>query len=141
MKILLAADGSPYTQRAAQFLAGYVAEFTKKPEVFLLNVHPRLPYPGAAAAAGRAAVEGYQKEESEKALQVARTVLDKAGVGYKAEWMEGDAAESIRDYAAKVGADMIVMGSHGHGSFLNLTLGSVATKVLAAAKQPVLIVR
>ena len=141
MKILLAADGSEYTQRAARFLAGHVAEFAKKPEVFLLHVHPRMPYPGAAAAAGRSAVESYQKEECEKALTVARTVLDQAGVAYQAEWMQGDVAECIRDYANKVGADMIVMGSHGHGSFLNLALGSVASKVLAAAKQPVLIVR
>jgi nucleotide-binding universal stress UspA family protein len=141
MKILLAADGSEYTQRAAQFLAGHVAELSRKPEVFLLHVHPRMPYPGAAAAAGRGAVESYQKEQCEKALQVARAVLDGAGVGYQAEWMEGDVAECIRDYAKKIGAEMIVMGSHGHGSFLSLALGSVASKVLAATKQPVLIVR
>jgi len=36
---------------------------------------------------------------------------------------------------------MIVMGSHGHGALQNLVMGSVATKVLAVTKVPVLIVR
>jgi nucleotide-binding universal stress UspA family protein len=33
------------------------------------------------------------------------------------------------------------MGSHGHGAVANLVLGSVATKVIAACKTPVLLVR
>ena len=38
-------------------------------------------------------------------------------------------------------ADLIVMGSHGHGSLTNLVMGSVATKVMAHCKTPVLLVR
>ena len=37
--------------------------------------------------------------------------------------------------------DMVVMGSHGRGAFSGLFLGSVARKVLAACKVPVLLVR
>jgi nucleotide-binding universal stress UspA family protein len=33
------------------------------------------------------------------------------------------------------------MGSHGHGTLVNLVMGSVATKVLAQSKIPVLLVR
>jgi nucleotide-binding universal stress UspA family protein len=33
------------------------------------------------------------------------------------------------------------MGSHGHGSLGNLVMGSVATKVMAHTKVPVLLVR
>jgi hypothetical protein len=33
------------------------------------------------------------------------------------------------------------MGSHGHGTLTNLVMGSVATKVLAHCKTPVLLVR
>jgi nucleotide-binding universal stress UspA family protein len=33
------------------------------------------------------------------------------------------------------------MGSHGHGTFKNLIMGSVATKVLANCKVPVLLIR
>ena len=37
--------------------------------------------------------------------------------------------------------DMVVMGSHGHGAWANLVMGSVTTQVLANCKVPVLIVR
>ncbi|MEO8353471.1 MAG: universal stress protein, partial [Chthoniobacteraceae bacterium] len=38
------------------------------------------------------------------------------------------------------GADMIVMGSHGHGSFYELLVGSVTSGVLRDARCPVLVV-
>ena len=37
--------------------------------------------------------------------------------------------------------DLVMMGSHGNGVLVNLVLGSVATKVLANCKTPVLLVR
>ena len=36
---------------------------------------------------------------------------------------------------------MVIMGSHGHGLFGNIVPGSVATKVLAGCKVPVLVIR
>jgi nucleotide-binding universal stress UspA family protein len=36
---------------------------------------------------------------------------------------------------------MVIMGSHGHSTLGNLVMGSVATKVLAHCKTPVLLVR
>ena len=43
--------------------------------------------------------------------------------------------------AQKIKPDLILMGSHGHGSLGNLVMGSVATKVMAHTKVPVLLVR
>ena len=37
--------------------------------------------------------------------------------------------------------DLVVMGSHGHGSLVKLVMGSVATEVLAHCTVPVLLVR
>ena len=141
MKILLAADGSEYTKRAARHLARHLGWFARAPEVHLLHVRPPLPYPRAAAYVGKAAVEKYEREESEAALAVAERVLRKAGIAYESEWRVGDVAATIRDYAKKNGIDLVVLGSHGHGALANLALGSVATKVIATSKQPVLIVR
>jgi nucleotide-binding universal stress UspA family protein len=36
---------------------------------------------------------------------------------------------------------LIVMGSHGHSSLGNVVLGSVANRVLARCKTPVLLIR
>ncbi|MDP3169424.1 MAG: universal stress protein, partial [Polaromonas sp.] len=47
----------------------------------------------------------------------------------------------ILETAGSVGADLIVMGSHGRRGLEKLVLGSVAAQVLAHAHLPILIVR
>lgn len=141
MKILLAADGSEYTKRAARHLVEHLGWFKRAPEVHLLHVRPPLPYPGAAAVVGKKAIQKYEREESEAALAVAEKVLDKAGIVYESAWRVGDVASNIAEHAKKHGIDLIVMGSHGHGAVAGLALGSVTTKVIATGKTPILIVR
>jgi len=141
MKILLAADNSEYTRRAARHLIEHLSWFAEAPEVLVLHVHPSIPYPRAAAKAGKSAVEGYLREDSEKALRTATKELDKAKVAYTASWTIGNPAPEIAAAAKKHGVDLIVMGSHGEGALSNLVLGSVTTKVIATVKTPVLIVR
>ncbi len=51
----------------------------------------------------------------------------------------GNAADSILTFAARLGADSIVMGTHGRG-YDRLMLGSVAERVMRNASCPVLVV-
>jgi nucleotide-binding universal stress UspA family protein len=53
---------------------------------------------------------------------------------------EGNPGDEIIDYATKIGADLIVMGTHGRGGLRRVLLGSVAEKVLRGACCPVLVV-
>ena len=53
----------------------------------------------------------------------------------------GDAAHEILDLAAEVGADLVVLGSHGHTGVKRLLLGSVSERVVREAGCPVLICR
>jgi nucleotide-binding universal stress UspA family protein len=53
----------------------------------------------------------------------------------------GDPGPAICDTAEEFDADLIVVGSRGHGRVLGAVLGSVAQHVSARAKQPVLITR
>lgn len=141
MKILLAADNSEFTRRAAHHLVKHLTWFAEPPEVLVLHVHPPIPYPGAAAMAGKAAVDKYLREDSEAALRMATRVLDKAKIAYTASWTTGNVAKEIAAAVKKNKVDLVVMGSHGEGALSNLVLGSVATKVIATLKTPVLIVR
>jgi nucleotide-binding universal stress UspA family protein len=54
--------------------------------------------------------------------------------------VRGAYAETILREAERVGAGMIVLGSHGHGRLYTLLVGSVAAGVLRGAKVPVLVV-
>lgn len=141
MKILLAADGSPYTQVAARHLVDHLGWFAKTPDVHLVHVQPPLPYPRAAAVIGKAAVHGWQQEESEAALAVAERELAKARIPYHSTWRVGEVATELAAYAKANSIDLVVMGSHGHGALANVALGSVATRCIATLEVPVMIVR
>ena len=54
--------------------------------------------------------------------------------------MKGEAAELILKEAENVKADLIVMGSRGHGLLRKMLVGSVAESVLRKAACGVLIV-
>ena len=51
--------------------------------------------------------------------------------------VEGDAAQTIDDYARENGMDLIMMPTHGYGLFRTLLLGSVTAKVLHDTPCPV----
>ncbi len=53
----------------------------------------------------------------------------------------GDPGYEITDYAKRVGADLIVLSSHGRTGLKRLLLGSVAERVVRLADCPVLVLR
>ena len=53
----------------------------------------------------------------------------------------GDPGHRIADVAAKLGADLIVMPSHGRTGIERMLIGSVAERVLRLAHCPVLVLR
>jgi nucleotide-binding universal stress UspA family protein len=53
---------------------------------------------------------------------------------------EGAVVEEVLKTAREVSADLIVMGTHGHGSVYNLLVGSVTEGILKASERPVLLV-
>lgn len=53
---------------------------------------------------------------------------------------EGGTLRNILDTCKQENADLIVLGSHGHGALYNLLAGSIASGVLRSAEKPVLVV-
>jgi nucleotide-binding universal stress UspA family protein len=138
MKILFPIDGSPHSLAALTAFIDRRAWFREAAELTLLYAHPPLPYKRAAAWAGKDAVHSYYEEESEAVLADARKLLDDRGVAYAVEKRVGDPAEEIVACADAGAFALVIMGTHGHTALVNLVMGSVATKVLAARKVPVL---
>lgn len=69
-----------------------------------------------------------------------RVELIANGVEFTAEAISGMATDEILERASAVGADFIILGSHGHGAIYHLFAGSVVTGVLKHAKVPVVVV-
>jgi nucleotide-binding universal stress UspA family protein len=140
MRILLAIDGSKHSQLAVKYLITHWRFFDVTPTITALFVDPPLMR-RVAAALGRADVARYHAENAALALRYTRTTFKRAGIPFEEKELVGEPSESIIKTAKDGKYDLIVMGSHGRGTFRNLLLGSVVTKVLGGCHVPVLIVR
>ena len=139
MKILLAVDGSPYTKKMLAYLAAHEL-FSPKNEYTAFTAQMMLPSQ-ARAALGKELVTKYYEGEGQRVMTPVQKYLERQGVKAKCIWKTGEAGELIAKLAEAEKFDLVVMGSHGYGALANLVVGSVATKVLASCKVPVLIVR
>lgn len=63
------------------------------------------------------------------------------GVEVTAVVRHGNTAKALLDVADEVDADVVVVGSRGHGGFAGLLLGSVSRRVAAHSERPVVVVR
>jgi nucleotide-binding universal stress UspA family protein len=141
MKILVAIDGSPQSLAALEKLVGKFGFFRDTPRLTLMHVHPPVPYTAAVTVVGRETVEKYYREESEGVLAAAGAVLSARGIPFRGERRVGDPAEEIVKFATDEQFDMIAMGTHGHTALANLVMGSVATRVVAMSRIPVLLLK
>ena len=140
MKIVLAADGSSYTKKALAFLMTNDGIVGGDGEVVVVNVQPAMP-PRVRSMVGSEAVADYHREESEKVLKPIGKYLDRHGVKYVLRTAVGHPGVEIVKAANKEKAQLIVMGTHGHGILGRALLGSVAQNVITDCEVPVLMVK
>jgi nucleotide-binding universal stress UspA family protein len=140
MKILVPVDGSKYSDAALAFIASRTKLIGAKPEVELLNVQLPVP-PRIERVATKATIRGYLAAEANQILEPAVAKLLRAGLAVRSNFAVGVAGAEIARAAARSGADLIVMGSHGHSAVRGLLLGSVTQAVLASCTTPLLVVR
>lgn len=141
MKILVPVDGSPYTKRMLAYLAAHDEWLGGQHEYTVLHTVPAVP-PRAAAVIERDTLKAYYDDEAQKVLKPIRAFFARhpeLRVSYLGK--SGHAGDVISTTASRGRFDLVIMGSHGHGTLGNLVLGSVATRVLANCKVPVLLVR
>jgi nucleotide-binding universal stress UspA family protein len=141
MKILIAVDGSTGSLAALEALLARRGWFAGTPEIALIHVHLPIPFGAAAAWVGKETVAAYYAEESTAACAPALARLARDGIVPTIFKRVGDPAGEIVKQASEWGADLIVMGTHGHGEVATLLLGSVAQKALVLAPVPVLLLR
>lgn len=142
MKILVAVDGSKFALHAVKYAAKLVAQLQPDHHsITLLSVHDDTGLGHAKAFVGKETIADYLREISEKELKPARELLDAAGIKHDMVERTGHVAQEILDFAHKGKFDLVVLGSKGRGAIADLLIGSVAQRVLAAAQQPILLVK
>lgn len=144
MKVLLAVDGSKYSDAAVQAVASQIHK--EKAEVLVLQVvEPRIFSTPPQMAAGYepelAEIMKEQFKHAEQTVNRAAASLKTAGFNAKSRVVEAETRTGILDQAGEWHADLIVLGSHGRKGLQRFMLGSVAESVARGAYCSVLIVR
>jgi len=73
-------------------------------------------------------------------LKAASARLRERGIEVSSLLLRGDTVAVVMAKAAELPADLIVVGSHGHGRVFELLVGSTCEAILRAASCPVLVV-
>ena len=82
-----------------------------------------------------------RKTEAEAYLNSVGTRLHKAGIRAQEVTWEGQAADSIIEFAHGHGAELILLSSHGQSGLSKWNISSTVQKVILRAYMPVMIVR
>jgi nucleotide-binding universal stress UspA family protein len=144
MKILLAVDGSEFSEAASQALISQMHR--EGAEVLVLRIVEPIIFaipPQMSAGYAPEQVEIIQEERRHAQESVKQTsqALRAAGFNVTSRVVEAEARNGILDIAAEWHADLIVLGSHGRKGLQRFLLGSVAEYVARHADCSVEIVR
>ncbi len=73
-------------------------------------------------------------------IQEMSNVLKKKGIDITPLLVQGPTIETIIDEAEKLNVDMIIVGSHGHGTMFHILVGSISKGLINKSPIPLLII-
>jgi nucleotide-binding universal stress UspA family protein len=145
--ILIATDGSELANNALDQGCELAKRFGAAVTIVTVTEPATVVGAGYSAAAG----VGYspipelmeaQQAQAQTTLNESKARAEAAGVSANTRLVEGVyPAEGIVQVADEIGADLIVMASHGRRGLGRLLLGSQTSNVLAQTRIPVLVTR
>ena len=139
-KILAPTDFSEPSARAVDTAVAFARAFGATVELVHVAVEAAYVLPPPVDVAVLPIDMGKLLDETAKSLEREEARLRGAGVTATSTTLVGRPDAEIVDHAAKTGADIIVMGTHGRTGLGHVLLGSVAERVVKHARCPVLIV-
>jgi nucleotide-binding universal stress UspA family protein len=140
-QIVVGVDGSPTSRTALEWASDEAVQHGA--ELVVLTAWLPTPPPLAAVPSSRFAVQaetGAREAAKQLLMEAIRDVLgENPPVLVHPQVKEGNAAKLLIDLSKD--ADLLVIGSRGHGGFAGMLLGSVSQHVAAHAKCTVVVVR
>lgn len=140
--IVAATDFSAFSERVMQRAARIARQHDA--DMHVLNVvRPLDLYPGLTLAKEELSRHDLVLKEAEQTRldELASSLARQHDIRVHAATRIGRAHTEIADYAEEVAADLVVAGSRGESTLLDLLLGSTASRLLRVARCPVLIVK
>ena len=138
--VIAALDDSPAALQAARVLARYQGERERLAVVALhVQARPLTLWPGPAIDQGK--LDEALLAQGGRQLAPACSILTEGGFAPERAVRLGVASDTIAEEAMRRGAELIVMGTRGHGALGGFALGSVALRVAHRAQAPTLLVQ
>ena len=136
--ILYTTDFSKSSEVALDVARGLARGFGARLVALHVGIQP-LGSAGGAMMAPPPQPEEFGREEL--AARLGKFVAGDAGVRTETEVVFGDSVTEILRAAERIGADLIVMGTHGRTGLHRAAMGSIAEQVLRRAACPVITAR
>lgn len=137
-RILVPVDGSDASLRAVDHAIALVRRGLA-PGVHLLNVQP--PVRGVGSFVSKSDLDTYHRDEGLKVLVPAVERLEAAGIDFDRHIAVGDPGPTVAGFVTTLGAEHVVMGTHGRRAVTEMFLGSVARHVIGHCAVPVTLLR
>ena len=141
--IVVAVDFSNATPGVLEMASGMAKAFGAQLRLFHV-VEPEPSYTAYGFTPDEfPALHAYQEEAKRRAGSKLEQLLEKVKADLPSattQIAEGSPLHALLDYVKESGADLVVLGSHGHGVIASLLLGSVAEGMVRKATVPTLIV-
>ena len=137
--ILVGVDGSPSSRIALTWAAAEAADHGA--DLVVINVweHTLLPPAGSVSVSERYVPDPSQRTAQDLVNVIKEELGENPPVLVQPQVKQGNPAKVLIDQSEK--ADLLVVGTRGHGGFRGLVLGSVSQHVAAYANCPVTVVR
>ena len=137
--IVVGVDGSPSSRKALVWAAAEAADHSA--DLVVLNVweHTLLPPSGSVSVSERYVPDPSQRTAEDLVDEIQEALGEDPPVPVQPRVKQGNPAKVLIEESA--GADLLVVGTRGHGGFRGLVLGSVSQHVAAYAECPVTVVR
>ena len=137
--VVVGVDGSPGSRVALSWAAAEAADHGA--DLVVVNVweHTLLPPAGSLSVSEKYVPDPSQRTADDLVQVIREELGDEPNVLVQPRVKQGTPAKVLIEESA--GADLLVVGTRGHGGFAGLVLGSVSQHAAAYAQCPVTVVR
>ena len=137
--VVVGVDGSPPSHKALAWAAAEAADH--RADLVVVNVweHTLPPPTGSVSVSERYVPDPSQRTPEDFLQEITKVLGEDPPVLVQPRVKQGAAAKVLIEESAD--ADLLVVGTRGHGGFKGLVLGSVSQHVAAYARCPVTVVR
>lgn len=138
-RVLVCLDRSPASELALRYVIDVAKTFESAVTLVYVMEQPR-PERAGPQTSDVLSWEIARREASVYLDQLRAQTADALGRSIQARLEQGAPAERIADVAREIGADLIVLSSHGEGGATSSNLGSTAQRLLAISRTSIFIV-